>query len=546
MSVAAGGGSSSGAPLGAAELPRLLHRVQAALDAQRERIDALNVFPVPDGDTGTNMAATVRAGLEALASLEQPDADASARAVIRGALRGARGNSGVILSQVIRAVVDVISGHDRIDAALYASALDHARKLAYDAVAQPVEGTILTAIAAAAAAADAAVEDGDELIATSARVCTATQAAVAASRDQLEVLRDAGVVDAGARGFEVVVAAVHAHLTGQDPPAAADHPDVAPGPFRGEPCDGSLAHRYEVQYLLDAEDAAADPLRRRLEVLGDSVVVVAAGGLLNVHVHTDDVGGAIEEGLTFGRPSEIAVTHFGDQMAELRRDDPPATVGAVAVVSGPGAVALTRTLGAVPVEGHAGALPSVADLLNACGAVRAGTVVLLPGHPNAVPTARQASAVAVAEGGRALEVVEEADSLPAVLAALAVLDPTAEGGQVVRELGDVAAAVRCGEVVAAVRDADTPVGTVRRGQPLVVVDGEVVAVCDDRLAALERAADALGLDDAELVTLLVGDDVDAVERRAAERALRERVPAAAQVEVVAAGQRPAAYLLGVE
>ena len=185
-------------------------------------------------------------------------------------------------------------------------------------------------------------------------------------------------------------------------------------------------------------------------------MVVGAGGLLNVHVHTDDVGGAIEEGVAFGTPVDVEVTHFGDQIAANRAADPPAATGAVAVVSGAGVTALARSLGAVTVDGAAGRLPSVADLLNACGGVRAETIVLLPGHPNAVATARQASDVAVAEGGRSLTVIEEATSLPAVLAALAVFDPSVPADRIVPELRAAATAVRCGEVVAAVRDADDP------------------------------------------------------------------------------------------
>jgi uncharacterized protein len=542
------GEAGGGSPLGAAELPELLDRVHAALAAQRERIDELNVFPVPDGDTGTNMTLTVRAGLEALRTGDHVNSRAAARAVTRAAIRGARGNSGVILSQVVRAVVDVVTGHREIDASLYAAALERARQLAYDAVAQPVEGTILTAIAAAAREAASAVGDGDDLVAVSRRVCEATHRAVAATRNQLDVLRDAGVVDAGARGFEVLLAAVHAHLTGEDPEAADDHPDLAVGPFlEDDACGGSFAYRYEVQYLLEADDGVAPRLRRRLELLGDSVVVVAAGGLLNVHVHTDDVGAAIEEGIALGSPSDIEVTHFGDQISARRSESPTATIGAVAVVSGAGAHALARSLGAVPVEGAGGRLPSVADLLNACGDVRASSVVLLPGHPNAVPTARQASEVAVAEGGRALEVIGEATSLPAVLAALAVLDPAAPADEVVTELRSCAAAVRCGEVVAAVRDADTPIGRVRAGQPLAVVDDAVVAAADDPLTALRAVADRLAATGTvELATLLLGADVGADERHRAEDTVRDTLDGAVAVEVVDAGQRPARYVLGVE
>ncbi|WP_052666403.1 DAK2 domain-containing protein [Nitriliruptor alkaliphilus] len=535
-----------GAPLSAVELPVLLERVHAALAVQRERIDELNVFPVPDGDTGTNMTLTVQAGLEALRAGRHADAQAAARAVTRGAVRGARGNSGVILSQILRAVVDVVTGHPIVDASLYAAALDRARVLAYDAVAQPVEGTILTVVAAAAGEAAAAVAEGDDLVETSDRVCAATQRAVDATRDQLDVLRDAGVVDAGARGFEVLVAAVHAHLTGEDPPAAQDHADVAKGPYQLE-CDatGSLSYRYEVQYLLDAPDDVAPGLRDRLELLGDSVVVVGAGDVLNVHVHTDDVGGAIEEGLALGRPSEINVTHFGDQIAARHADTPVATVGVVAVVSGPGVHELATSLGATTVEGAAGRLPSVADLLNACGDVRAETLVILPGHPNALPTARQAADVAVAEGGRPFEVVDDATALPAVLAALAVLDPGAPADGVLEDLRAAAAAVRCGEVVPAVRDADTPIGPVTTDQPLAVVGGRVVAATDDPLDALAAVLDELGAGDAEIVTLLLGRDAPRSERERAEELVRSTATAA-DVEVVDAGQHPARYAVGVE
>lgn len=541
----------AGAPLRADELPALLERVHAALTDQRDRIDRLNVFPVPDGDTGTNMTLTVGAGLDALRQGDHADADAAARAVTRGAIRGARGNSGVILSQVVRAVVDVVTGKREVDAPIYADALARARELAYEAVANPVEGTILTVIAAAADEAAAAVADGADLVTTSARVHDATHLAVDATREQLDVLRDAGVVDAGARGFEVLIAAVHAHLTGQPQDAAHDHPDVAGAPFQHDlACEGSLAYAYEVQYLLESDDEGAPAaLRTRLELLGDSVVVVAAGGLLNVHVHTDDVGGAIEEGVAFGRPSDIEVTRFADQLATRRATEGPtarpAAVGAVAVITGTGASDLVRSVGAVPVDGAAGRLPSVADLLNACGEVRATTVVLLPGHPNAVPTARQASAVAVAEGGRALTVIDEATSMPAVLAALAVLDHDADPDTVVDELRAAAGAVRSGEIVPAVRDADTPVGPVTEGQPLAVVDGEVVAAAGTPLQALRAACERLDVGRAELVTLHLGADAPDDERDDAERLVRDLAPDA-EVTVVDTGQRPARYLVGAE
>jgi uncharacterized protein len=534
----------AGAPLSARELPALLERVHAALTERRDALDDLNVFPVPDGDTGTNMTLTVRAGLEALRRAGSSGPEELARSVIRGAVRGARGNSGVILSQVVRAVVEVLSGKREVDTATYARALEHARQLAYEAVAEPVEGTMLTAITAACEAASSAVADGLDLVAASARIVAATADAVERTQEQLDVLTEAGVVDAGARGFEVVLAAVHGHLTGEDAPVVHDEDRPHRVDADGETCHGSLHFRFEVQYLLDADDEVAGPLRHRLEVLGDSVVVVAAGGLLNVHVHTDDVGGAIEEGLRFGSPSEIEVTHFGDEISARRAAHPPSQVGVVAVLQGAGLVRLARELGAVVVEGSAGALPSVADLLNAVGGVRATRVAILPGHRNAVPTAHKTVDVAVAEGGRPLEVIEGATSPPAILAALAVLDPSGPQEQVLADLAAAAEAVRVGEVVGAVRDAVTPVGPVREGQPLAVTDGSVVGAFDDPLDALVAVCEGVGAGTAEVVTLLLGDEVGAEEREQALERLGEL--ATGELEVIDAGCRPTRYWVGVE
>ena len=536
--------SSPGAPLRLSQLPELLERVHATLEEHREVIDELNVFPIPDGDTGTNMTLTVRSALEAVDGAAEPRERTAA--AIRGAIRGARGNSGVILSQVLRAVAEIAGeveadrGSDHLDARGYARALERARELAYEAVAEPVEGTILTVIAEAARMAREAASSQD-LVAVSAATCAAASRAVSATTDQLHVLQDAGVVDAGARGFEVMLGAVHAHLTGEPAPELSD---VTPRsrPHR-EACEHDLGYRYEVQYLLDARDEDAAGLRTRLELLGDSVVVVAAGDLLNVHVHTDDVGAAIEAGLELGRPSEIEVTHFGDQLA-ARRQDRGAVVGALAVLDGAGARELAEAQGAVVVTGYAGALPSVADLLNAIGEVRTEQVVLLPGHPNAVPTAHQAVAVAVAEGGRPLEVIDAADSPCAVLAALSLLEPQGPTDLVVGDMRAAAEGLRDGEVVAAVRDASTPIGAVRAGQPLAVVEREVVGALEDPLEALEMVCEGLGVARAERTTLLFGLDVPAAEQERAERLVRAR--AGGEVEVIDTGHRPSRYAVGVE
>ena len=534
---------SPGTPLAARELPALLIRVHAALAARREAIDELNVFPVPDGDTGTNMTLTVRAGLEGLRTAATSDPDAAGRAVIRGALRGARGNSGVILSQVLRAVIDVVTGHRRVDAALYAEALRRARDLAYESMAVPVEGTILSAIDAAADAAADAVEQGLDLVEVSGRVCAATAAAVERTRDQLDELRDAGVVDAGARGFQVLVAAVHGHLTGSEPPLVELTPPIRRG-APASPCGSSMEQPYEVQYLLGADESSVGPLRERLEQLGGSVAVVASGGLVNVHVHTAAVEPVIEAGLAHGTPSSIEVIDLRDEIARQRTNaSDHAVVVPVVVVDGAGLTDLAHELGAVVVPFSDASAPSAEELTEVIRGSAAVHVIVLPGHPDVVPAALRASQLLAAHGVRC-EVVREATNPPAVLAALAVMGPGIAPSMALAHASASSEAVRSGAVVSVMRDGDTPVGPVREGQYLAVVDDTPVTVSDEPVTALGRLASALRGHDAEVVTLLVGGEVPPGERRAAVALLEERTPA--DVEVVEAGQRSVRYWIGLE
>lgn len=533
----------------AADLPGLLDRVRAALQAAREEVDALNVFPVPDGDTGTNLLATVQSAVEGLAGTASDDpVEAQVRAASRGALRGAAGNSGVIFSQVVRALAEGLVEDDLTPARL-AQVLDRARTLSYDAVAEPLAGTILTAMDAAADAAADAVDE-PELVGVVRLVVAAVGEAVAASRDVLEANRRAGVVDAGARGFEVALDGILAFLEGRDFDGAHPPPIRRPRGDRVSRESGSRAYAYEVQYLLEADDEVAGPMRAALEEIGDSVVVVACGGLLNVHVHTNEVEAAMAAGRVHGEPSQVHVTPFDD----LDDPDRPATsgpeapdaerdvVGFVVVAPGAGLARLAREAGVVVVEGRAGDLPSVATVLNAVGTVDADEIVLLPCHPNVVPTMHQASSVSVAEGGRPLHVVEEADSLPAALAVLAV------AGRDELDLSswaEVAGHVRAGEVVPAVRDAQTPLGHVRDGQQLAVVGGVVVAAEDDVVDAIAAVVDACVDDATEVVTLVVGAEVDDDERRRVHDRVEQLAPHV-DLEVVDGEQRPARWILGAE
>lgn len=534
----------------AADLLGLLDRIRAALAAARDEINALNVFPVPDGDTGTNLFATVDSAHRELAEAEGDRADL-VRAAARGALRGAAGNSGVIFSQAVRAMADHLADAP-IDAATLPRVLDRARDLSYDAVAEPLPGTILSAMDAAAEAARMAGDDLD-IVGVLTHVLQAVGASVADSRDVLEANRVAGVVDAGARGFEVALDGMLAWLEGRT------FDDVVPPPIRRVTGNvvaresGSLEYGHEVQYLLEADDDVIPDLKAALESLGDSVVVVGCGGLLNVHVHTNDVDDAIEVGRRLGAPTRVHVTAFADQIESTAGHPRPADdgtnarstrkgVGYLAVVPGPGLVDLVRAAGAVAVEGAAGDLPTVATVLNAVGEVQADEVVLLPGNPNVVPTMHQASNVSVAEGGRPLHVVDAADSPASVLAVLAVA-PT---NQVDMDTcADAARDVRSGEVVQAVRDAQTPLGAVRANQFLAVVGGVVVGAHDRAVDAVCDVVESIMDDGVELVTLVVGADVDGDEEAMVRECVADMAPHA-DIEVVQGRQRPARWILGAE
>lgn len=539
--------------VGSDELPALLDRVRDALAVARAEVDALNVFPVPDGDTGTNMLTTVQVSLDEVAAAgDDADGAALAEAAGRGALRGAAGNSGVILSQVLRAFVEPFADGRSLTLDLLAPVLGRARDLAYEAVADPLPGTILSAIDAAAGTAGSIEElpPGLTLVDAMRLVAAAVGDAVAATREVLEANAAAGVVDAGARGFEVVLDGILAYLEGRTFEA------VVPPPIRrGEGRvvareSGSLEYRWEVQYLLEAPDAVVDGLRRDLQALGDSVVVVGCGDLVNVHVHTNDVDGVQDAGRALGRITRTTITEFADQVGDhlAERDDrgaadaPERPVGFLAVVPGPGVRELVEAAGAIAVDGTSGALPSVATILNAVGEVRAREVVLLPGHPNVVPTMRQASAVSVAEGGRTLHVVEDARSVPAVLAVLAVAPHDELDLDVCT---DAAQHVHAGEVVAAVRDADTPLGRVGEGQWLAVVEGVVIAACDDVLDALGTVVDTCVTGTIELVTLVAGAEVDDDERAAARDRVDKLAPDV-EVELVDGRQAPARWIVGAE
>jgi DAK2 domain fusion protein YloV len=541
---------------GTVELAVVLRFVDIAVDAlaeAREEIDALNVYPVPDGDTGTNMYLTVVAARDALrdATDATPDLLSGLAALRKGALLGARGNSGVILSQMLGALATTIAsatGEER-NASIMARALREATESVYAAVGTPVEGTILTVVRAAAEAAEErAGQDGARARDVFASAAAAAREALARTPDQLAVLRDAGVVDAGGRGLSVILDAAETALTGRRPVPVTAPIGVRRIPIPVEQQGHALTPdgpAYEVMYLLDADDHHIGALKARLATLGDSLVVVGGDGLWNVHVHVDDVGAAVEAGIAAGRPYRIRVTHFAEQVAAAqgRRRSSRAGRQVVAVAAGPGLEKLFEEAGATVVVGGPGNRPSTGMILDAIRSSGAREVVVLPNDPDSVRAAQAAARQAEDDEGIRVAVIPTEAQVQG-LAALAVHEPGRPFDQDVLEMTATARHARHGAVTIAAKQAMTMAGPCEPGDVLGVVAGDFAVVGHDLDAVATDVLERLLAGGGELVTVVAGHGGHDLARRTAT-AVEERHPHV-DVMVYDGGQERYPLLMSVE
>ncbi len=520
---------------GTIQLAVVLRFVDIATDAlagAREEIDALNVYPVPDGDTGTNMYLTVSAARDAIreATGGDPGSDRTAAlaAFSRGALLGARGNSGVILSEMLGAIARRIgsSTPDERNAAIMADALHQATEASYAAVGEPVEGTMLTvARAASEAALEVATDPGvraRDVFTTAAR---AAREALARTPEQLQVLRDAGVVDAGGRGLSVILDAAETVLTGRRPAPVTSplgrHSIPIPHSPRRLP-EGDLSPdgpAYEVMYLLDAQTDRIAGLRQTLAGLGDSLVVVGDEGLWNVHVHVDDVGAAIEAGIEAGRPHRVRVTHFAEQVEANQYEQLRTGRKVVAVAAGPGLASLFEEAGAVVVRGGPARRPSTGQILEAIMGCGASEIVVLPNDHDSMRVARIAGQMVENDpetrGSIRVAVIPTQAQVQG-LAAVAVHEPGRTFDQDVLEMTATARHARHGAVTIAARQAMTMAGPCEPGDVLGVIAGDFAVVGDDLVDVATGVLGRLLAGGGEMVTLVGGaGSGDLTERAAA-------------------------------
>ena len=556
----------------------LRHTVIAFRDTMKRHasgINRLNVYPVPDGDTGTNMARTLDAVVTELEGASA-ELDTTCEAISHGSLMGARGNSGVILSQILRGLSSTLKTAKTSGAQRVAEALKSASSAAYEAVLKPIEGTILTVVRETADAAVKAADEGASLAVMLRAARAAGRKALDNTPELLPVLKDAGVVDAGGAGFMLFMdSAVHI-VDGEPLP----EPNYDDGPTAEQlekvalrtSTDGSVdvsELRYEVMFLLNLEDTKLKKFKNSWGEIGDSIVVVGGDGLYNCHIHTNNIGAAVEAPLIVGGiPSKIRITDLFEEMAEehAQRDAglgapveiltgsksgrsgsrqsalPPVTCAVVAIASGDGLAELFGQMGVHGVvTGGQTMNPSTQELLDAVEHMNATQVVILPNNKNIIPVANKIDELTKKD----VRVVPTC-SMPEALAALVAYDPEASAEHNGSQMSRAASSVSTGEITQAVRDTNSDAGQVKAGDFIGLVRGDgVVAVAQTLDAVCRDLLAKLITQERELLTIIYGDGATPQSTESLIAHVSEKYPQIT-CEVHFGGQPLYPYLFGVE
>lgn len=489
----------------------LITAAAEALKDRRDEVNRLNVFPVPDGDTGTNMSLTMDSVTAEVAKLG-PDASLAdiCHAVTHSSLMGARGNSGVILSQILRGMCEPLAVVDHVDSDLIAQCFERAVSVAFQAVRRPVEGTILTVLRDAAEAARPAADAGADIAGVLTAAVDEAYASVKRTPELLPVLKEAGVVDAGGYGLAILMEGFSAALEGTDlrsfdvtVSTAATTPDMG----RDNDWDDQ-EYLYCTEFLLFGKDLDRVAIEDFMVSIGGSQLVVGSPEELKIHVHTDDPSQALEYALRLG---EIAEVHIHNMRRQTRERAESLRVqaaslkplGFVAVAAGQGLVDILKSLGVDEVvSGGQTMNPSTAELLAAIDRVPAQAVIVLPNNRNIVLAANQTIGIAA----KPVAVIPTS-SVPEAYSALLAADPDATIEENVAAMSEAAESVRTGEITTAIKDSKGKAGRIKAGQIIGIVDHEIEVIGDDVPGVAARLLDAI-MEDGEAVTLLAGEDLD--------------------------------------
>ncbi|MBC8512695.1 MAG: DAK2 domain-containing protein [Dehalococcoidia bacterium] len=516
-------------------------------------INAINVFPVPDGDTGTNMFLTMRSTMEEADRAPLNNVAAVVKAMAQGALMGARGNSGVILSQFFRGLAKGLAEKESITGSDWALALSEASRTAYKGLSQPVEGTMLTVIRDASTAAEVAAQtDPDDLTIVAEAAVEAAKDSVAKTPLLLPVLREAGVVDAGGQGVYILLEGALRYLRGEMEEMQYRSPQMVTADLPLSPTAAELVvepeepYGYCTNFLLEGQKLDPDRIRKKMEDKGQSIVVVGDETTVRVHIHTYDPGSVIRYATSLGTLHQLQVQNMDDQhvgFVEMQRGKLPASdIAVVAVASGNGVREVLRSLGAAAVvSGGQTMNPSVQEILQAVESVPSQKVVVLPNNKNIIPTASQVQPLTSKEVA-----VVPTRTFPQGVAALIAFNYEDSLKQNAQAMEEAIATVKTVEVTNAVRDTRMKGLKVSKGQAIAIVDDEELVAAGDSMAEVVfEALDKAGVESAEVVTMYYGADVEVAQAEQIIQELRNKHPGK-QVEMVSGGQPHYGYVVSLE
>ncbi len=508
------------------------------LDNNKQFVNDLNVFPVPDGDTGTNMSMTMSAAEKALGEKDCPSAGAVCTAVASATLRGARGNSGVILSQIMRGLSAALADCETIKEADFIAALSSASKTAYRAVMKPTEGTILTVIRRIAETMEELDSDADMLSLLEA-VCKSGNAALDETPKMLPVLKSAGVVDAGGKGLMLIFEGMLlAARTGEVVPKLASEP--APSAAPTITAEAPPEAGYCTEFLICKRDKGAQGEAFKKEILdkGVSILVIDDVDIIKVHIHTDHPGQVLECALRFGMLTDIKIDNLREQQ-EARSEKAMKKHGIISVAAGDGVCALMQDMGAdTIVSGGQTMNPSAEDILEAICALSAERIYILPNNSNIVLTAEQAADMTDKE-----VVVIKTKTIPQGIAALMAFDP--ESAVPEEAMADAAAMVETGLLTNAVRDTEMEGLSIHKDDFLGLCGGKIVAAGKDEAAVMDKMVESMVSEDTFAVTILYGEGVSEEEAKEYEEKIAGQWPDA-EVSALYGGQPVYRYILSAE
>jgi len=522
------------------------------LEKSASDINALNVFPVPDGDTGTNMLLTMRSTIEEAYRAPDRSASAVSQAIATGALMGARGNSGVILSQIWRGVAQGLAGKETFTGRDLADALQQASVAAYKGINNPVEGTILTvAKDAAAAAQEQAASGSDDLTSVMEAAVNAANKSVANTPTLLDVLRDAGVVDAGGQGLYTILEGALYYLKGEIEELQSRKPDMIASsmPLTARTpqmvAADAVPYGYCTEFLLRGERLDPDKLRMKLKKKGESLIVVGDESTVRVHIHTLDPGNIIHYATSLGTVHQVTIRNMDEQhqdYLEMQKERMPAVeIGIIAVVAGDGLTDVFTSLGVTAiVPGGQTMNPSTQNLLQAVEAVPSDKVIILPNNKNIVPTANQVQSLTK----KVIEVVAT-DTIPQGIAALLAFNGEANLETNAQAMSRAKSSVKSIAVTRAVRAAKLGGLDIKKKQAIGFLEKELVAAGDSTADVLAEVLAKVDLDEAEVVTIYYRGDAERTELEPITHSIREQHPEL-EVELVQGGQPHYHYIVSVE